>query len=205
MKVEIQNTPPDIQTLQDQLDAAERDARALVSGLDEKLGAWRASEDSWSVAQCLDHLASGNRIYLGAMQEAALLARKRERWRRGPAIPGLIGRWFVNYMEPPVKTLFKTKAPRSIRPRNSPALRDAFDKFIESHHEMGVFLQRNADLDLARVHFVNPFIRIIRFSLATGLHVIPAHERRHLWQAWGVRKSAENNCAVKSTAPESKS
>jgi hypothetical protein len=37
--------------------------------------------------------------------------------------------------------------------------------------------------------FVNPFIRGIRFSLATGLHVIAAHEHRHLWQAWNVRNA----------------
>ena len=30
----------------------------------------------------------------------------------------------------------------------------------------------------------------IRFSLATGLHVIPSHERRHLWQARRVREAA---------------
>ena len=197
-------TPPDIESLQNQYDAAERDAQALVSGLDESLGTWRASEGSWSVAQCLDHLATGNLIYVTAMQEAAVQAREQGRWRRGPAMPGLIGRWFVNYMEPPVKVVFKTKAPRSIRPRNSPALKDAFDKFIESQHELGIFLQRNADLDLAHIRFVNPFIRGVRFSLATGLHVLPAHERRHLWQAWQVRKAAEDNADVKSASADSK-
>jgi hypothetical protein len=41
------------------------------------------------------------------------------------------------------------------------------------------------------VRFPNPFIRGVRFSLATGLHAIAAHERRHLWQAWRVRRAAE--------------
>ena len=48
-----------------------------------------------------------------------------------------------------------------------------------------------ADIDLAGVRFANPFIRGVRFSLATGLHVIAAHERRHLWQAWNVRRAEE--------------
>jgi hypothetical protein len=39
------------------------------------------------------------------------------------------------------------------------------------------------------VVFPNPFIRGVRFSLATGLHVLEAHERRHLWQAWNVRRA----------------
>ena len=197
-------TPPDIQSLQDQLDAAEQDAQNLISGLNEELGAWRANENSWSVAECFDHLATGNRIYLSAMQEAALQARRQGRQRRSPAKPGLIGRWFVGYLEPPVKAPFKTKAPRSIRPRKGPALADAFDQFIESHHQMRSFLNSNADLDLAKIRFVNPFIRGVRFSLATGLHVIPAHERRHLWQAWRVRKAAEDNMGVKSAAADSK-
>src|SRR5215510_15453552 len=199
MKAGDQMTPPDIQALQDQLNAAEQEARTLVSGLDEKLGAWRAREDSWSVAECLDHLATANRVYLSAMQKAALQAREQGRQRRSPAKPGLIGRWFVNYLEPPVKA-FKTKAPRSIRPRKAPALGDAFDKFIASHHDVRTFLNRNANLDLAGVRFVNPFIPGVRFSLATGLHVIPAHERRHLWQAWRVRKAAEQDVVAKSAA-----
>jgi hypothetical protein len=43
---------------------------------------------------------------------------------------------------------------------------------------------------------VRSFIRGIRFSLATGLHVIAAHERRHLWQAWRVREAAERAVAA---------
>lgn len=189
---------PDIQNLQGQFDAIEQDAHTLMSGLNEELGTWRTNEGSWSVAECLDHLAVGNRIYLRAMEEAALQAREQGRWRRGAAKAGLIGGWFARYMEPPVKAPFKTKASRSIRPRKAPALADVVNQFIESHRAMRAFLDRNADLDLAGIRFVNPFIRGVRFSLATGLHVITAHERRHLWQAWRVRKSAEQAVGIQS-------
>jgi hypothetical protein len=46
------------------------------------------------------------------------------------------------------------------------------------------------------VRFKNPFIHGVRFSLATGLYVIAAHERRHLWQAWRVREAAEGAAAA---------
>ena len=61
---------------------------------------------------------------------------------------------------------------------------------------MREFLRRYAEIDLAGVRFPNPFIRGVRFSLATGLHVIAAHERRHLWQAWRVRQAAERAVAA---------
>ncbi len=181
----------DIVALAEAYDAAERDARALVDQLSPMAGAWRAEAGSWSVAECLDHLAVANRVYLRAMQPAAERALAAGRLRRGPARPGLMGGWFVRSLEPPVSARFKLKAPRKIQPRAAPALDEAARDFFASQQDVRAFLRRFAAIDLAGVHFANPFIRGLRFSLATGLHVIAAHERRHLWQAWHVRQAAE--------------
>jgi hypothetical protein len=102
----------------------------------------------------------------------------------------------VKYLEPPVKARTKSKAPRTIRPRTSPALDDAVRAFLAAQDEVRTFLRTYAGIDLAGVRFPNPFIRGVRFSLATGLHVIAAHERRHLWQAWRVRQEAERSSAA---------
>ena len=181
----------DIEHLRDQLDALERDARLLVENLAEERGCWRAEAGSWSVAQCLDHLAITNQVYLDAMKEPAIRARASGRLRQGPALPGFVGRWFATKMEPPVKVSSKMKTMRKIKPSTSPSLADSFARFLTSQDEVRNYLRRNADLDLARIRFPNPLIPGIRFSLATGLHVITAHERRHMWQAMRVRRAAE--------------
>jgi hypothetical protein len=181
--------PPDLQILQDQLDDAERDARQLATGLSEKLGNWRPSQTSWSVAQCLDHLALTNRAYLAAMSEPVVRAREQGRLRRRPAKPGWFGGFFVRSLEPPPK--MRIKAPQVIHPRAAPPLADAIDHFCSQQNGVRAFLNAHGDLDLASVQFRNPFIPGLRFTLATGLHIIPVHERRHLWQAWRVRESAE--------------
>jgi hypothetical protein len=185
------DVPPDIRDLQDQLDAAERDAEALVAGLSEEHGTRPADAGCWSVAECLDHLATGNRVYLRAMQEPADRARARGRHRRRPATPGWVGRLFVRTLEPPPTWWSKRKAPRSIRPRAAPPLAETFASFVASQADVRRFLRANADLDLTGIRFPNPFVAGIRFSLATGFHVIAAHERRHLWQAWRVRRAIE--------------
>src|SRR5712691_830504 len=97
------NVPADIAELQDQLEANERQAEALVAGLSEEQGRRGPAGGGWSVAECLDHLATGNRVYLPPMQEAANRARMRGKHRSRPARPGLLGRLFVGSLEPPPK------------------------------------------------------------------------------------------------------
>lgn len=174
-----------------ELDGVEWDAQAVVAGLSESQGTWRADAGSWSVAECLDHLATANRVYLQAMAEPAEDGRRAGRIRRGPAALGLFGRWFVRSLEPPVRPWLRTKSPQAIRPRTAPSLAEAWAAFLESHQAVRDFLTANADLDVAGVSFPNPFFSRVRMRLVTGLHVILAHEHRHLWQAWRVRRVAE--------------
>jgi hypothetical protein len=176
---------PEIDELLAALDRNEREARALVDGLTEEQGTARLTPGSWSVAECLDHLATANRVYVASMQEPAVLARQRGTLRRQPALPGMFGDWFVKSMEPSSKT--RLKAPKKIRPRQSPPLASAFADFLRDHAAAVAFIRENADLDLASIRFKNPFVGWIRFSLATGVHIIAAHERRHLVQAAKVR------------------
>jgi hypothetical protein len=183
--------PADIAELQGQLAAAERDAEALVAGMSEELGQGRVEPGSWSVSECLDHLATANRVYLSALREAANRARSGGRPPRWPATPGWVGRLFVSSLEPPPKWWSRLKAPKIIRPRTAPLLANAYADFAASHADVRAFLRAQSGLDLAGVRFPNPFVRGIYFSLATGLRVIAAHERRHLWQAWRIRRALE--------------
>jgi hypothetical protein len=197
----------DIRTLEAALDAVDDDARRLIDGLTAEQGIRRPAPAAWSIAHCLDHLATANRVYLRAMQPAAADARAHGSRRRRPARPGVIGGWFVRSLDAPafadgpsqlrrgrpVGPRFKMKSPMKIVPRESPALADAATQFFVSQDQVRAFLQQYAAIDLAGVHFPNPFIPGVRFSLATGLHVIAAHDRRHVWQAWNVRRALEAN------------
>jgi DinB superfamily len=185
------NLSPDLQSLHDQLDAAERDAHALVAGLTQEQGIWQPQVGSWSIAECLDHIATGNHVYLAAMQEPAARARARGQFRSRPVKPGLIGHLFARSFEPPPAWWSRRKAPRKIRPRAESSLAEAFADLVASQGDFRAFLFAQADLDLTSIRFPNPFVRGIRFSIATGLYVITAHQRRHLWQAWQVRRRLE--------------
>ena len=197
--------PEDIAALDAAYEAIDRDARLVVEGVSEETGTWRAAPGKWTIAECLDHLAVGNRVYLEAMGPVADRAVAEGRTRRGPARPGLVGGWFARYLEPPARPLLKSKAPRKIAPRVSPPLGAAAAAFLASHEEVRAFLRQFAASDLAGVTFPNPLVPGVRFSLASGLHILAAHERRHLWQAWNVRRAAEQAVGVGTAAPSTRS
>jgi hypothetical protein len=72
---------------------------------------------SWSVAECLDHLAATNRVYLNRHAHPALRAREQGRLRRRPAKPGWIGGFFVRSLSRLRR--MRIKAPQSIQPRSA--------------------------------------------------------------------------------------
>jgi hypothetical protein len=46
------------------------------------------------------------------------------------------------------------------------------------------------EMDFNRIRFHNPIIVLFPFTVATGLLIINAHDRRHLWQATRVKESS---------------
>ena len=184
-------SPADIHDLEDQLDAAEGDAQALVHGLDRTTRRVARQPGSWSVAECFDHLATANRVYLQAMGGAAVSARAAGRLRRGPAAPGFIGRWFVRYAGASGTAAIQEQgAARDSSAPGAPAGRS-----VRGLHVVTATGPRALRAGCRPGPDRRALPESVRsrcpLSLATGFNVIVAHERRHLWQAWRVRQAAE--------------
>jgi hypothetical protein len=180
-----QALPPDLQDLEEQLDAADREARALVVDLDDAQANWQPGGGaSWSVAQCLDHLAVANHAYLEPMGEAVQRARGRGRLRRGPVGPGALAALFLRSLEPPAR--WRTRNPRIIAPTSALPLAEALSRFLRSQDAARELLADARDLDLS-VRFANPFVPGLRFRVHAGFLILAAHDRRHLWQMRRVR------------------
>jgi len=181
--------PRDLEDLRQGFDAAEREAAALVAGLDDEQFNWRPSPAAWSIAQCLDHLSAASRVYLAPMEEAAAAARERGWQRRGPIRLGAPSQWFVRELEAPPRR--RLKAPRKITPMAAAARASRAatgEGFERQQARVCALLAGVADLDLNRTRFRNPFVPLVRFTLGTGFMVIAAHQRRHLWQAASLRR-----------------
>lgn len=179
---------PDLQEVLDAFDAADRAAEATASPLSDTQFHWQPNEGrAWSVAQCLEHLATANELYLAGLTGAVDQARVNG-WTAGrPIASTFFGRRFVASQEPPVK--MRMKAPGAIRPKSTASRDEIMRAYFAAHEKLRAVVRSAADIDVNRATFQNPFIKVFRVRVGTGLRILNAHDRRHLWQAAQVVKA----------------
>lgn len=180
--------PADLQKAWDDTEAADRAANAISARLSDEEFFWRPDQGRrWSVALCLDHLAVSNTVYGASLRAAVTDARARGWARTSPARPGFFGRKFVESLEPPVKR--RTRNPGKIAPQPARTREEILVAFEEAHDDVRRTIVEAATIDINRATFRNPFIPLVRVKVSTGLQVISAHDRRHLWQAEQVERA----------------
>ena len=162
-----QPLPDDLQSVLNELNRTDEEARQLVSGLSEAQLNWRSSPTAWSVAQCLDHLGQINSAYIPALQAAVRHADRNSVGTHEPIQPDWFGRWFINAMEPPPRRKFKSPA------KGKPGLQKSGDEvlsvFIASHNELRSVIYEAREVNLNRIRFKNPFVSLLRFTVGTGI------------------------------------
>jgi hypothetical protein len=164
------------------LESAEKQASEIIARTSTTQANWRPNSGrSWSIVQCLSHLARTNRIYAAAMTEAVARADVRSKPASQGISPGLFGAWFIRSMEPPVRTRMKARS--KVYPLAQADPNEALAEFVDSHKPVRSVIEAASDMDVNRIRFKNPFVPFVRFTVGTGLLVISAHDRRHLWQA----------------------
>lgn len=176
-----------MQSVLNELDRTDQQARQIVSELGEAQFNWRPSPTAWSVAQCLDHLGQINSVYIVALQSAMRHADRSSAGPYEPIQPGWLGRWFINAMEPPPRRKFKS--PAKGRPGTHKSGDEVLSAFIASHNELRGLIHEAREVNLNRIRFKNPFVSLLRFTVGAGILIIGAHDRRHLWQAKQVYAS----------------
>lgn len=173
----------------EQLRQAEDAAEHLLCGKSREQTNWQPNQGaSWSMWQCFDHLARINRVYSQALLAAAENPRVARATTAQIVKPGLFSSWFLKGMEPPVRMRFKATA-NVTPPSNGGDPQEALQAFLESHEPVRRVLDFWDRVNFNRVRFKNPFVPLLRFTVGTGLMVINAHDRRHLWQAERVQQA----------------
>lgn len=161
----------------------------LIDDLDDAQLLWRPAQNSWSIAECVEHLNSSLATYRRVMRSTF----ERER-QTAPLAPasfriGMVASTFMSMLEPPYRV--KVKAPDSLLPAPEIDARRTVEEFLRSRQEFLDLAREASRVDMSSIRFANPMVPLMKFSLAEAFLVMLAHDRRHLWQAENVRKHPE--------------
>jgi len=84
-------------------------------------------------------------------------------------------------MEPPPKRRMPTA--RGMVPDPDLDGSEVGPKFARIQDDLSQLMDDAWGVDLGKARFSSPFLRVVRLSLGTGLSLLLAHNRRHVWLA----------------------
>jgi hypothetical protein len=170
----------------EQIENITEDAQELTAPLNEAQFNWRPASKQWSISECLAHLNVVDVLVLPVLSEAIERGRAAGLTASGPFRYGFFSRWFVGFMDAPPK--FRVTAPKIYSPSAGLAKEKVLPEFVSIHQRVMEVIAKANGLDLARIKVPSP-AGPFKFGLGQRIALLAAHDRRHLWQAWQVRKN----------------
>ena len=169
------------------LDGMAHQAETMFGRLDARQLNWRPDEARWSVAQCVEHMVTANRLMMAAAEAALDDAQPRTVWQRLPVLPGIFGRMLIRSQVPGGTRRFT--APVQAQPAASEIAADIVHRFVAQHRDTVVRLRGLDEARAARTIMTSPFVRVITYSVLDGFRLMITHDHRHVEQARGVMQS----------------
>ena len=148
---------------------------------------WKPAADSWSVAQCLEHVMANDRLMLQAIDEVVSgnqPTRRTKFYERLPVLPGLFGKLMIKVVSPGFKQ--KLKSPPAGRPATSAIDAQVVNRFLTHQRDLAERIEWMERTSAAHIVITSPFVSWVTYSLLDACRLIVAHERRHLAQAQRV-------------------
>lgn len=157
-------------------DATQR-AQSLAAGRNHTELTISLEANSWSVAQCLDHLAQTTDAFLPTI--AAAIARAPRLTSNRKLRTGALTQVLIRNLEPPYRLRFK--ALKAIVPQRHD-FASAWNAFEESQLRLAELIQSAVGLALDEVRIESPVYARVSYNVYGALRMLAAHQRRHLWQ-----------------------
>ena len=182
----IQISNGQLDTILNQVENVTLKARNLVAGRSQAHLTTGIELTSWSVAQCLDHLAQTTNAFLPPI--TAAIARAPRLTTNRALRTGALTRLFLRNLEPPYLVRFKVLAPLVPRQHD---FNSAWAGFEQSQVELAKTVQSAMGFAVDQVRVESPVYARFRYNVYGALRMLAAHERRHLWQIERILKTLD--------------
>jgi hypothetical protein len=181
-------------SLVEQISRATLEARKLVQGHSRRELAVRLELESWSVAECLDHLARTTNAFLPAISKAMAAAPKLATNRA--LRTGTIALVLIRHLEPPYRVRYKVLT--NLVPREKD-FEPAWSAFEKSQARLSEAICSAAGLAVDEVKVPCPVYAPVTYNVYGAFRMLAAHERRHLWQIQQIFGEFDRRRTLKTT------
>lgn len=164
-----------------------RYVETLLNRTDQELN-YRASENSWTVLECIAHLNRYGQFYIPEIHQRILSS------KFPPKVtfsPGILGDYFAKSMLPKEK-LNPMKTFKTMNPIHSKLDKNVLKDFIEQQHQLLGLLEKAKDINLEKTRTNISISKLIKLKLGDTLRFVIYHHLRHIEQAKKVLESLKN-------------
>lgn len=173
-----------------QVESATNHAQRLVLGRSEQELTTRVRRGSWSVMECLEHLALATRTFLPPIAE--IMTKTPRLIRNRPLRCDVLARVLIHTLEPPYR--LRHKVLPHLAPQHN-AFPSTWKTFLETQEELGQIIRSAVGLAIDTVKIQSPVCSQLSYSVYGALGILSAHQRRHLWQMERVLHALDRSAA----------
>jgi DinB superfamily len=148
---------------------------------------WKSSAESWSVAQCFEHLIITNSLYFPAIQKVIDRNHRNNFFSKIPFSTNLIGALMKNSLKP--EQARKMKTFKIFEPTLSNISATIFDDFVENNRKLIAMIEAVKDLEVQKIKIPEPLNKALNLRLSDAFEILVLHEKRHFQQAERVMKN----------------
>lgn len=157
---------------------------AAFTGLTYEQLNWKPAPETWSIAQCIDHLNVYDKLYLVRFRKV-LITGKKLFFARDHYKPSLLGNYFIRMVDPKIGVQKYQAAPIYL-PAQSDIDIDVLAEFTRLQLLLKDMIEKAKRYDIRKNKIYTPVSELVRLRFGDAFIIVVRHDQRHLQQAQRV-------------------
>lgn len=168
------------------IDSVTKQVRNEFSFLSTEQINWKINPESWSIAECIDHITVTNEAYFQKLKAIV------DRTHKNPGISLIsiytkfCGNLILNAVNP--KTKRKSKTFPVFMPAMSNYDHSVFDRFDTTQVVLRTYFEKLNKSDYHSISITSPASNLIVLPLSYVFKILTLHEQRHVNQAINIKR-----------------
>ncbi len=140
----------------------------------------KPNPDSWSIAQCIEHLIISNSKYFAVFESVLSGKHRMSFWEKNNPLTNYTGKQMIKTLGPVV--IKKFQSPKLFQPSRSAIRVTIVKEFISHQEKLCTLFKKLNEPAFENIIITSPVAGLLTLKLRDAMEIVVAHEERHLMQ-----------------------